>query len=176
MPINVCTTHLMLSGVHREVNIQVICIHNYVQFFYQHLLSTECESASVIQAMCNSSKAIVIRKGDNAMWTCGLRAPPASHLSVVHNTTSLSSMELTGEDSTETLCDNEPRVFYQVEEDREHECYSSFTVRVVVCAAEEGVQGDYSIEWGDQNIAEGSTVSIDLSPPRPTPPDDIGAV
>ena len=149
-------------------------------YFYQYLLSTECESASVIWAMCNTSKAIVMQQGDNAMWTCGLRAPPASNLSVVHNMTSLLSMELTGEDSTETLCDNEPRVFYQVEEDREHECYSSFTVRVVVCAAEEGVQGDYSIEWGDQNIAEGSTVSIaiDLSPPPPTTPgpDDIGAV
>ena len=110
------------------------------------------------------------------MWTCGLRAPPASLLSVVHNTTTLSSMELTGEDSTETLCDNEPHIFYQVEEDREHECYSSFTVRVVVCAAEEGVQGDYSVQWGDQNIVEGRTVSIDLSPPHPTPPVDTGTV
>ena len=131
---------------------------------------TGCESASVIQAVCNTSKAIVIQKGDNTTWTCELRAPPASHLSLVHNRTSLSSMELTREDSTETLCDDGPRIFYQVEENREHECYSSFTVRVVVCAADEGVQGDYYIQWGDQNIAEGSTVSIDLSPPPPTPP------
>ena len=112
------------------------------------------------------------------MWTCELQAPPASNLAVMLNKTiPLSPMGLTGKDSLEMLCDKEPHIFYQVKENPEHECYSLFTVRVVVCAAEEGVQGDYSIQWGDQNnIAEGSTVSIDLLPPRPTPADDTGAV
>ena len=144
-----------------------------------HLLSTECESPSVIHAMCNTGRAIIMQKGDNTMWTCELQAPPASNLTVMLNKSiPLSSMGLTGKDSLENLilCGKEPRIFYQVEEDPEHECYSSFTVRVVVCAAEEGVQGDYFIQWGDQNIAEGSAVSIDLSPPRPIPPNDTGAV
>ena len=96
------------------------------------------------------------------MWTCDLRAPPTSMLSVMHNKTVIQHSEPTGKDSLETLCDKEPRVFYQVEEDQEHECYSSFVVRVVVCAAKEGVQGEYSIFWGGQNITEGSAVNIKL--------------
>ena len=114
-----------------------------------------------------------MQKGGNTTWTCELQAPPASNITVMLNKTlPLSTVGLTGKDSLETLCDKEPRIFYQVEEDPEHECYSSFTVRVVVCAAEEGAQGDYSILWGDRNVTnrsavtEGSAVSLKIENPR----------
>jgi hypothetical protein len=125
----------------------------------------ECDPISTVQARCNTSNAIVMQHGGSTMWTCELRAPPASMLSVMHNKTVIQHSEPTGKDSVETLCDKEPRVFYQVEEDQEHKCYSSFVVRVVVCAAKEGVQGEYSIFWGGQNITEGSAVSVKLEPP-----------
>ena len=116
-----------------------------------------------------------MHKGNNSMWTCELQAPPASNLSVMLNkTVPLSPMGLTGKDSLETLCDKEPRIFYQVEEDPKHECYSSFTVRVVVCAAEEGAQGDYSILWGNQTVTEGSAVSVKIETPRKNGPSTGG--
>ena len=95
------------------------------------------------------------------MWTCMLQGPPSANFSIRHNKTLLP--KLTGKECPDTLSDKEPHVRYQVEEDEKHECYTSFTVHVVVCAVEEGVEGDYSIVWGTQNIIEGSTVSVKLS-------------
>ena len=103
-------------------------------------------------------------KGASTMWTCMLQGSPGSNFSVRHNKTLLPlPSKLTEKDSPDTLCDKEPHVHYQVEENQEHKCYSSFTVHVVVCTAEENLRGAYSIVWDNQNIVEGSTVSVKLS-------------
>ena len=138
--------------------------------YTEHILSTECKPPSVINAVCNTSTVIAMERGDNATWTCQFQAPPASNLTVIHNKTlPLPFMELTGKDNLGALCDKDPRIFYQVEVDPEHECHSLFTVRVVVCAAVETMQGDYAILWGNQTIAEGSAVSVKVENPPTVP-------
>ena len=137
----------------------------------EYLLFTGCKSISLVQTTCHTSKVIVVEKGDNTMWRCDIRALPGSTLSVMHNKTLLSPLDQAGKGNTEALCDKDPHAFYQIEEDKKDACYSLFTVSVVVCSVEEGIQGDYSIVWGDQNISEGNTVTVKFSHP---PIDDSG--
>ena len=64
----------------------------------------------------------------------------------------------------ESVCDKEPHVYYHVENNTQNVCYKTFTIHVVVCAAGESVEGNYSLVWGQDNIVEGSRVSVKLAP------------
>lgn len=82
---------------------------------------------------------------------------------MLNKTIPLSHTDLTGKDDLDTVCDKESTAVYHVIENPEHECYSRFTVRVVVCTTTESVVGNYTLVWGHGNSTV-KEVNLKLSP------------
>lgn len=113
-----------------------------------------------------SNKIISTNEGSNTEWSCNVKAPRHSQLNVALNKPfDVKQSELLGKENLDVICSkDEPSAFYHVVMDDQHTCYSKYTVYFAVCSVEEKVVGNYSVMFAERGIAEGSTVSIKITP------------
>ena len=124
---------------------------------YQLVLSPECPTSVPINSSC-SNTSIVLNKGDNIQWSCQLDAIPGTSLSLLP-----SNVEQSISETIEKECGKEASVSYDVVETRRHECYNMYTVRVMVCAADDSVVGEFDVGMHG-SAAEGTRVVVKLNP------------
>ena len=125
-----------------------------------------CDQSSFFKTAC-THQTILTEKGNNTEWKCELRAPHNLEqiITVVRNKTiALSRYDTDGQSTLNDVCENfkEPHALFYVVSDFVHTCYSHYSVHIVVCSMQDSLAGDYSVEWGPNRAAEGSTVNVKL--------------